>query len=107
MRTDHFSPGKKQTVGENKNSDPDTRIESVVSHICALAARNYPNYFDFVYEGLCNAIGFRCYSAACGRGIEFPNSPRMCLVFSSAITSIGKIKSAPNGVEVRFFFFPR
>lgn len=107
MRTGHFSP-EKQTVEirirgqwEGEGGGRESILQLYRAYLRVSPRETIRIISIPRTEGLCNAIGWRRYSAACGHGIELPNSGNACvwrvrlvpLPFLLVAASIGKIKS--------------
>lgn len=85
MRTGHFSP-EKQTVeirireqGEGEGGGRESILQLYRAYLRVSPRETIRIISIPRTEGLCNAIGWRRYSAACGHGIELPNSGNACV----------------------------
>lgn len=85
MRTGHFSP-EKQTVeirirgqGEGEGGGRESILQLYRAYLRVSPRETIRIISIPRTEGLCNVIGWRRYSAACGHGIELPNSGNACV----------------------------
>lgn len=85
MRTGHFSP-EKQTVEirirgqeEGEGGGRESILQLYRAYLRVSPRETIRIISIPRTEGLCNAIGWRRYSAACGHGIELPNSGNACV----------------------------